>query len=158
MSTRKFVLHDSEFKQRCIEAIWKAPEGWEVLLRPEKRTLEQNAKFHAICSDIESFGMFFAGRYRTFDEIKTLLVSGHAEATKDEFGTSAELLQGLEGELVVVRESTAQMSKKRSSSLIEYTLAFCAQKGIKLWESIKPKRAMPKSENKRAELKVREAA
>jgi hypothetical protein len=44
----------------------------------------------------------------------------------------AEMVPGIEGEFVNLRESTARMSKARSSSLIEYTLAFCASNNIKL--------------------------
>jgi hypothetical protein len=68
------------------------------------------------------------GKVRTPQEWKTLLVSGHAIAT----GYGAEVIAGLEGELVNIREPTSKMSVKRGSSLIEYTLAFCAMNDIKL--------------------------
>jgi hypothetical protein len=55
-----------------------------------------------------------------------LLVSGHATATKE----GSEILPGLEGEFVNIRESTALMSKKRGASLIEYTLAYAAMNQI----------------------------
>ena len=90
------------------------------------RNLEQNAKFHARCTDLEKAGIEWLGKPRTAKQWKVLLVSGHAVATKE----GAEVIPGLEGEFVNIRESTALMSKKRSSSLIEYTEAFCAGKGI----------------------------
>ena len=62
------------------------------------------------------------GKRRTADEWKVLLVSGHSVATK----RGAEIVPGLEGEFVNLRESTASMDKARGSSLIEYTMAFMA--------------------------------
>ena len=53
-------------------------------------------------------------------------MSGHAVATKAE----VEIVPGLEGEFINLRESTALMSVKRSASLIEYTLAYCASNSI----------------------------
>jgi hypothetical protein len=44
----------------------------------------------------------------------------------------SEVVPGLEGEFINLRESTALMSKKRSASLIEYALAFCAMNEVRL--------------------------
>lgn len=100
-------------------------------VREETRTLEQNAKFHALCDDIATSEFPWGGKKRSAAQWKVLLVSGHAIATKD----GAEMLPGLEGEYVNLRESTALMSIKRSASLIEYTLAFMAMNDIPILES-----------------------
>ena len=109
----------------------EAPEGYVVTIAEPTRNLEQNAKFHAICSDLAKSGLEWAGAPRTSEQWKVLLVSGHAVATKH----GAEMVPGLEGEFVNMRESTALMSKARSASLIEYALAFCAMRGVELQES-----------------------
>jgi hypothetical protein len=93
------------------------------------RTLDQNAKFHAMCEDVARRATW-AGEKRTRDQWKVLFVSGHAIAT----GRGAEVVEGLEGEFVNIRESTAAMSKARLSSLIEYVTAWCAGNGVKLRE------------------------
>jgi hypothetical protein len=106
----------------------RALPGGPVLVslgRP-RRTLDQNAKFHALCHDLGKAKAEWAGKPRTADEWKVLLVSAHAIATKHQ----SEIVRGIEGEFVELRESTARMNKGRSSSLIEYTLAFCAGLGI----------------------------
>ena len=100
----------------------------EVVVRPAKRSLDQNALFHAVCEDIAKSGIEWAGKPRDAAQWKVLLVSGHAAATKE----GAEMVPGLEGEFVNLRESTAKMTKARSSSLIEYALAFCAQNSIEV--------------------------
>ncbi len=56
-----------------------------------------------------------------------LLISGHAVATKQE----AEVVPGLEGEYVNIRESSAEMSVKRMSSLIDYTIAWATGQGVR---------------------------
>lgn len=106
-----------------------------LVLREEKRSLDQNAHFHALCSDIAKSGIAWAGKPRKASEWKALLVSGHAVATKAE----VEMVPGLENEFVNLRESTAQMGVKRAASLIEYTHAFMAENGVpiqagKQWE------------------------
>jgi hypothetical protein len=93
-----------------------------LTLREAKRTLDQNSKFHAICSDLAKSNVVWAGKRRTVDQWKQLLVSGHAVATQ----ADAEIVPGLEGEFLNLRESTADMSKARKSSLIEYSVAFAA--------------------------------
>jgi hypothetical protein len=113
-------------RQRALDAVRDAQDGYCVTVQPRVRTLDQNAKFHALCADIARSDMTWAGRKRTAAQWKVLIVSGHATATKE----TSEIVPGLEGEFVNIRESTASMSKTRGSSLIEYTLAFMAQNDI----------------------------
>lgn len=101
-----------------------------VRISPPTRTLDMNAKFHAICSDIAHSGITWAGEPRTAAQWKVLLVSGHAVATQQ----GSEIVPGLEGEYVNIRESTALMSKKRGSSLIEYAQSFCAMHDVPVYE------------------------
>lgn len=44
----------------------------------------------------------------------------------------ADMVPGLESEFVNLRESTANMSVARSSSLIEYVVAWCAMNDVRL--------------------------
>jgi hypothetical protein len=125
---RIYVMSHSEARQRALNAVSESPDGYRVKIEPPKRSLDQNAKFHALCSDLARQCVEWAGMPRTADEWKVLLVSGHAAAT----GLGAELVRGLEGEFVMLRESTAAMSKARGSSLIEYAMAWCAQNNVKL--------------------------
>lgn len=55
------------------------------------------------------------------------MVSAHKIAT----GGQAEMVIGLEGEVINLRESTAQMSVKRLASLIEYVQAWAVENGVK---------------------------
>ena len=131
MSKQIFILAHQQARRNAIAAIEAAPENYRVEIRQRTRSLDQNAKFHAICFDLARAGIEWAGKQRTTDEWKVLLVSAHAVATKE----GAEIVPGLEGEFVNIRESTARMTKARSSSLIEYATAWCALNGAQLSET-----------------------
>jgi hypothetical protein len=126
MTKRTFYLKTEAIRRRCQEAVWDVPDGHKVTISEPTRSLDQNAKFHALVTDIARSGCQWLGKARTADQWKVLLVSGHAVATKE----GSEIVPGLEGEFVNIRESTASMTKRRGASLIEYTLAFCAEYGI----------------------------
>jgi len=124
------------------EALWGVLKAWSVQAAAgyplevtvgvyvPKRNLPQNAKFHAICSDVAKSGIEWMGKARKAAQWKLLFVSGHAIATD----TKPELIAGLEGELINIRESTARMSKKRAASLISYVEAWCAEHGVEIYE------------------------
>ena len=116
-------------------SLWSDIKPWivaghrlTVSVKTETRSTAQNSKFHAICDDIAKSGATWAGKERSAAAWKVLLVSGHAVATKE----GADVVPGLEGEFINLRESTALMSVRRSSSLIEYAIAWCAQAGVRL--------------------------
>lgn len=115
-------------RMNALEAVRNAPEGMVVEIKPKTRTLDQNAKFHALCGDVAKSGIEWMGKSRTAQQWKVLFVSGHAIAT----GIGADVVPGLEGEFVNIRESTAVMSKKRGASLIEYVQAWAAENGVDL--------------------------
>ena len=126
---KKTVVLAGELQRRtAMTYVAEAPLGFRVEIREPKRTDGQNERFHAICGDIAKSGIEWAGKKRTAVQWKVLLVSAHAKATEEEF----EIIPGLEGEFVNLRESTALMSIKRGSSLIEYSTAFAISKGVTL--------------------------
>lgn len=117
MSKQVFIMSHDLARRNALAAVSNAPPGFKVVISEPQRTLDQNSKFHVLCSDMN--GASWYGKARNADEWKALFVSGHTIAT----GGSAEVVPGLESEFVSIRESTSRMSKSRSSSLIEYTLA-----------------------------------
>ncbi len=127
MSKRLFILAHQQARERAAQYCMDAPEGDFARFGPPQRNLEQNAKFHAICGDVAS-QREFAGKKRPLEAWKVLFISGHAVATKEQ----AEVVPGLEGEFINIRESSASMSVKRMASLIEYTLAWCSQNAVTL--------------------------
>ena len=132
MSERKnFVLVNPRGRGNAVEGIEKAPDGYIVTIAEPTRSSDQNAMFHAICSDIARSGHLFIGKPRKPEVWKVLLISGHAAATAE----GSEVVPGLEGEFVNIRESSALMSVRRAASLITYTLAYCDTNSIPLTET-----------------------
>lgn len=100
-----------------------------VEFKLETRTDRQNRLLHALFADIARQAEF-AGKKRSAEQWKQILVLGHGIATKEE----CEIVQ-IEGEAVALRESTAKMTKRRMASLLEYVLAYAATEGIELRDS-----------------------
>ena len=121
-----------------VQRLWVWVKGWLVAgggalicdVRPETRSDRQNKLLHALFGDVAKQATWM-GQKRTPEQWKLLFVSGHAVATKE----GAELVPGLEGEFLNLRESTARMSKARMASLLEYVMAWCADSGVELREA-----------------------
>lgn len=90
------------------------------------RSLEQNSKLHALLSDISKNATWNGEKLDVY-AWKNLLVSAHSIAT----GGPSKIVRGIEGEVINLRESTAQMSVQRLASLIEYTTAWGIENGVK---------------------------
>jgi len=106
------------------------PDGHVVItIGNESRGEQQSRKFHAMCGDVARQCQW-AGKKRTAEQWKLLFVSAHAVATKQ----GAEIVPGLEGEFLNIRESTARMGVKRMASLIEYVYAWGAENGV-VWSA-----------------------
>ena len=134
MSERKtFHLVNDRVRANAMLELEQAPDRYVVTIAEPTRSNDQNAMFHAICSDIAKSGHLFIGKPRKPEVWKVLLISGHAAATAE----GSEVVPGLEGEFVNIRESSALMSVRRAASLITYTLAYCDTNGIPLTETRK---------------------
>lgn len=130
MSTdrKTFVLVNERVLANALAAVRNAPANYVVTVAERTRTTDQNAKFHAMLTDLARSPTTWAGKRRTVDEWKALVISGHAVATQQ----PGEVIPGLEGEFVAIRESSARMGVKRAASLIDYLEAFCVSNGVVL--------------------------
>ncbi|WP_410679058.1 recombination protein NinB [Avibacterium paragallinarum] len=127
---QRFFLRNARIQANAIGVIHslaldeKSPAVVEI--KPLTRTLAQNAKLHAMLGDIAK-QCEFQGKKRDIETWKMIMVSAHKIAT----GGQAEMAIGLEGEVLNLRESTAQMGVKRLASLIEYVQAWGVNNGVK---------------------------
>ena len=135
---------------RLILRLWEPVQGHQALMRawshakawlmggrrlilevrPETRSDQQNRLLHALFADIARQAEW-AGKKRTPEQWKVLFVSGHAMATKQ----GSDMVPGLEGEYLNLRESTARMSKARMASLLEYVMSWAVEHGIELQDA-----------------------
>lgn len=128
-------LYNAQQGHQSIKQAWDFAKGWLVAggkrlvleVRPETRSDQQNRLLHALFADVAAQALWMEQK-RTPAEWKVLFVSGHSVATKQ----GAELVPGLEGEFLNLRESTARMGKARMASLLDYVMAWCAQNGVEL--------------------------
>lgn len=116
-------------KKAACREILAAPEGYIVRITPETRTLDQNAKLHAMLTDISRQSKYL-GAKRDVEFWKGLFVSGWQIAT----GEKPEIVPGLEGEFINIRESTTTLGIRRMASLIEYIQAWGAMNEIRFTE------------------------
>lgn len=126
--TDRFILISPKVRQNAANAVWNAPEGYSVTIAEPKRSSDQNRFFHALCGDLARSKFKWAGKERSLEDWKALMVSAHSVAT----GTGGEIIPGIENEFVAIRESTSRMGVARANSLITYVLAFCDTNSIPL--------------------------
>lgn len=131
---KRATLYNAQTGHAAMQALWidakallMAGKRLVVEIKEPTRSSEASAKFHAMCGDFARSGIKWAGKARSLDEWKVLLISGHAVATK----IGAELVPGLEGEFLNIRESSARMSIARMNSLIEYSYAAGTSMGVR---------------------------
>ena len=128
-SKRQFFLRSSQVRVKSIDVIQELPtedkKPFVVKIQQMTRSHEQNSKLHALLSDI-SKQCEFNGQKRDIDTWKMIMVSAHKIAT----GGKAEMVIGLEGEVINLRESTAQMSVQRLASLIEYVQSWAVENDV----------------------------
>lgn len=127
MSQRQFfrLVHDTA-RQMAVRAVARAPEGMVVEIKPKTRSLDQNARLHAMLADVSKQALFHC-RWLSPTEWKVIFVSGHSMAT----GQGAKVVPGLEGEFVNLREETSKMSVSRLNSLMTYIEAWAADNGVR---------------------------
>ena len=131
-------LHNAQQAHRAIQQAWAHAKGYLMAsgapmvleVRPETRSDRQNRLLHALFGDVARQAEWL-GKKRTPEEWKLLFVSGHAVATKQ----GADLVPGLEGEFLNLRESTARMGKARMASLLDYVMAWAVEHGVELREA-----------------------
>jgi len=119
----------------CVQAVASAPDDW-VFTPPTEptRSLDQNARMHAMFADIARQYEFF-GSMRDVETVKRLLVDAFARA-KAKLGEPLEghghTLPSLDGRGVVqLGIQTRYLSKALVGELIEYLYYWGAENGVR---------------------------
>jgi hypothetical protein len=120
-----FKFAHKEARRRAADFCLSAPDGWVARFSEPTRSLDQNAKLHAMLTDI-SRQLTYHGSQRSVEFWKGLFVSGWQIAT----GEKPEIVPGLEGEFINIRESTTTLTVRRMASLIEYIMAYGSSNGV----------------------------
>lgn len=115
-----FHLRTHQARQRAQHHIAIAPDGWVCRLTEGTRTLQQNARMWAMLNDVS--------RHVEWHGVKL-----SPEDWKHVFSASLRrqrVVPGLDGELVVLGQSTSKMTKHELSDLMELISAFGAERGV----------------------------
>lgn len=131
INRQRFVLAHDRARELATAAVWRAPEGMVVEIKPAGRSLDQSARFHAMLSDIVKSGFTHDGRRFDVEDLKTMFVS----AWMIETGRRSDVVPGFSGEPVQLRRSTTTFSKEEMGELMDLVEAFAAQRGILLKET-----------------------
>ncbi len=118
---RTFHLVHKQARQRALEALQDAPDGYVVTIHEPTRNLEQNAALWAALSDISRQVEWYGQRLTP-------------EEWKDVFTASLKrqkVVPGLDGGFVVCGLSTSKMGKSEFSQLLDLAYAFGAEKEVK---------------------------
>lgn len=119
---RKFILSNSWSREKAKQSIDAAPQGYVVSIGEPKRTLEQNAKMHAMLSDISMSRPM--GEVFTPDEWKERIM--HA------CGWECQFLPGiLDGRPFPTGFRSSRMTKAQMSAMIEWMQAWGDEHGVR---------------------------
>lgn len=123
--SQKFVVNDLN-RGHALQAVKIAPSGWIVTVCEPVRNLDQNARLHSLLADIVRAKTVWAGEQWSVEDWKFLMV--HALDTHE--GRPGKATVGLEGGVVLLRRSTAKMTKRELSTLIEWIESWMVKRGI----------------------------
>lgn len=129
---QRFILSHATSRQRAISAVSTAPDGMVVEVKESTRSLEQNAKLHAMLEDlaqqVEWHGMKMT---------KTVWKRVCTAAMLREHGESPMLVPSLDGHgIEIIYEKTSEMGKRMMADLIEWIYAFGSEHGVQWSERV----------------------
>ena len=123
-----FILAHELARKNAMQAVLEAPTGYAVEIRPKNRTLDQNAKIHALIQRISQV-VVWAGKLQEVETWKRLLTAAWLRAR----GEPVEMLPAIDGYGVdVVFRPTSKLTVEEMSEFIEYVQAWAVEQGIQV--------------------------
>jgi hypothetical protein len=115
-----------------LAAVLQADQRFTLDVRPETRSLKENALLHSLLTQI-SHQIEWAGQKRDAETWKRLMTAAWLRAT----GQQVEILPAIDGHGIdVVFRKTSKLSRAECADLIEFVLAWSTEQGVKFaaWE------------------------
>ena len=123
MTQQRYIMAHDIARQRAVEAVRNAPQGYVVTVAEPKRSLDQNAALHARLTEI-SESMTWAGQRQSVDTWKRLMVGAWCRAT----GQPVVMLPAIDGAGVeIVFRRTSELTRRECSELLEFINAWAAE-------------------------------
>jgi hypothetical protein len=108
-------------KQKALEAIDNAGDGYTVIIDKPKRSLDQNKKMWSLLGEV-SDQVVWHGQKLTPENWKDIFTASLKKQ---------QVMPGIDGNFVVLGASTSKMTKPELSDLIELIYAFGSERGVK---------------------------
>lgn len=134
MSERLTIrLFNAQQGHQALMTAWKSAKAWLLAghrlvleIRPETRSLQQNALLHAMLSDIAD-QIEWAGARRDAEVWKRLLTAAWLRAR----GESVEVLPAIDGHGVdVVFRRTSKLTRSECAELCDFIAAWAIERGV----------------------------
>lgn len=120
MAKHTVILKEDCHRKRAIDIIKSSPAGYVVTIKEPKRSLDQNALFWALLSELSIAKP--GGRRETPETWKVLVM--HA------CGHECQFIEGLNSRPLPVGFASSKLSVSEMSDLIEWVYAYGAEQGI----------------------------
>lgn len=118
------VLSGQNRRERAFQAVMQAPQGAVLKIETPKRSLPQNAKLHALITDV-ACQVEWAGSKRNVEAWKDIFTAALRSAKH-----GLDVVPGINGGFVLLGMHTSAMSKAEVAELIDLILAFGAERGV----------------------------
>lgn len=123
-----FILAHEMARKNAMQAVLEAPTGYAVEIKPKNRTLDQNAKLHALIGDVAD-KVVWANKLQSVETWKRLLTAAWLRAR----GEPVEMLPSIDGHGVdIVFRPTSKLTVEEMSEFIEYVQAWAVEQGIEI--------------------------
>ncbi len=124
MTKQTFILAHDVARQRAIQAVKEAPEGYAVSVSEPTRTLDQNAAqwpYLAGFAAQKQLCINGAMEWVTDDDWKDVLTGCYRGETR---------MAAFDGKVIMLPLRTSKMGKKVFSDWMEFLVAIAAQSGV----------------------------
>lgn len=116
-----YALYLGQNRDKARRVLDAAPHGSLMVIKPAKRTLDQNAKMHAMLADVAL--SMPDGRRMTPDEWKCAFMAA--------CGWECQFIEGLNGRPLPIGYRSSKMSKAQMSDLIEFIQSYGDEHGVR---------------------------
>lgn len=114
-------LIDKQRKQYAKDCIDQAPEDFVCTIRKKTRTIDQNAKLWAMLNDVSQQVKWY-GRKLSSEDWKHVFTASLKQM---------DTVPGIDGGVVMLGQSTSNMTISEMRDLIELMFAFGAERDVK---------------------------
>jgi hypothetical protein len=119
-----FHLSHEQARQRAIQAVQSAPDGFVVQVKESSRTLEQNALIHALLTDVgQALNWKFNGQTVDVEDLKSIFVAAYRKTS----GEATRFVVGLDGQPVILNWRTRDFTKRECAEFVEMVYAWLTE-------------------------------